>query len=185
MKEGEMAIDDTSLIQAIKQGELSAWAEIIKRYQQPIYYFIARMVKNHQQAADLTQQVFVKAYKRVRQLKDAAQFKPWLYKIALNQCRNYFRIIQRYVFVDVNEANLVDDGSVLDDIIDQETRNCLKQAVDKLPKRQRLTVLFRVYQGLNYKEIADILGCSPDTVKANYHHALNRLKDLMLNRDYS
>jgi RNA polymerase sigma factor (sigma-70 family) len=181
MKRGEAAIDEIELINSIKQGELTAWSDIINRYQRPIYYFTAKLLKNHHQAADITQQVFIMAYKKIDQLKRPEQFKPWLYKIALNFCNSYFQRIRRYVFVDVAETNLKTEDSLLDDIIDRETRSRLKQAVGKLPKRQRLTVMLRVYQGLNYNDIAIILGCSPDAAKANYHHALNKLKCAMTN----
>jgi RNA polymerase sigma-70 factor (ECF subfamily) len=183
MREGEMAIDDSRLVQAITEGELDAWAEVISKYQQPIYYFIIRMVKQHQQAADLTQQVFVQAYRKVNQLRSGAQLRPWLYKIALNRCKNYFRLIRRHRFMDIAETELVDDYSVLEEIIDRENKRRLQQAVDRLPRKQRLTVVFRVYQGLSYKEIAHILGCSIDTVKANFYHAINGLKDLMLKEE--
>lgn len=174
-----MVTDDLGLIKAIKRGDLAAWAKVIDLYQRPIYYFIIRVVKQHDQAADLTQAVFIKAHEKVNKLRDEAQFKSWLYKIAINQCRNHLRIFRRYTWVDVDDANLVADASVLDDVIDKETKKRLQQAVDKLPQKQRLTVIFRIYQGLSNKEIADILGCSIDTVKANYHHALNKLKGLL------
>ncbi len=185
MKRGDLAICDTGLIQAIKRGDFDAWAEVINHYQRPIYYFVMRIVRDHDQAAELTQAVFIQAHKRVGQIRDDAQFKPWLYKIALNLSRNHLRTNKRYIWVDVDEANLVDEASALDTIINEETSMQLRQAVDKLPKKQRLTVIFRVYQGLSYKEIAGILGSQAETVKVNYYHALNKLKGAMLKKEVS
>ncbi len=178
-----MASDNLQLMESIKPGELTSWDKIIKEYQRPIYYFIVRIVREETEAAELTQQVFVQAYNKAHQLKQEVQFTPWLYKIALNLCRNHLRVRQRHSWVEIDEASSVDKRSALEGLLDEERKARLQQAVEGLPGKQKLTVIFRVYQGLSYPEIAQILKCSTETIKANFHHAVVKLKGIMLSEE--
>ncbi|MGD8560332.1 MAG: sigma-70 family RNA polymerase sigma factor [Gammaproteobacteria bacterium] len=167
-------MDDLVLLERYLNGDEVALTFIVKRYQKDIYRFVYRQVGNEADAADVTQKVFVNLFLKAQQFQGKSSFKTWLYQIAVNQCKNHFRSNDRRRETATEEY---DRDQVLDDdkfnqVDTAQKRGLLRDAIEALPERQRLTVQLRVYQECSFAEIADIMTSSVGTVKASYHQAV-------------
>lgn len=178
--ESRLALDDAALVQAFLGGDRQAFDVIVVRYQRPVYLVCHRFARNHEDAADLAQDVFIRAFKGLRNFKGDAKLGTWLHRIAVNVCLN--RVTTRKVALEPLEpARLRDDRA--DDpyrrVARAEDAERVRQAIAQLPPKQRATLLLRVYQELPHEEIARILGSTEGAVKTNFFHALANLKRLM------
>jgi RNA polymerase sigma-70 factor (ECF subfamily) len=170
---------DFDLLDRFEDGDQGALEEIVLRYQRPIFFFILRMVWNETDAADLSQKTFIKAFRNIGRFDRRSNFKTWLYRIAINVCKNHFRDDPRRREVDIEGMVFADQENPLGHIISEEERIGLSSALNELPEKQRHTVMLRVYQGLKYREIAAITGCSEGTAKANFHFGVKRLRKIL------
>ncbi len=168
---------DRQLIDAVLAGNVEAFDEIVKSYQRPIYYLSLRMLKNQENADEVTQKTFLKAYRALGGFQFKSSLKTWLSAIALNLCRTELMRPRREV-VELPE-HLPDASS--DDVREAEEQNhrkyLLEQALEELPPRQKEVVMLRIYQELPFKEIAQALESTESAVKVNFHHAMKSLKD--------
>ncbi len=170
---------DFDLLDRISDGDQGALEEIVSRYQKPIFFFILRMVWDETDAADLSQKTFVNALRNIGRFNRRSNFKTWLYRIAINVCKNHFRDDPRRKEVNIEGMVFVDGTNPLEQIISKEERICLCLALNELPEKQRHTVILKVYQGLRYREIAEITGCSEGTAKANFHFGVKKLREIL------
>jgi len=167
------------LVERARTGDEGAFEDLVRRYEKPIYYLALRSVREEQAAADLAQTAFLKAYEGLRGFRGQASFKTWLYRIAINLCKNYLRDHGKKKFDSLGEMDPPSTANPLRELIEHESQALLAQAWAKLPERQRLTVALKVQEGMKYREIAEAMGCSVGTVKANFHHACTRLKTML------
>jgi len=170
---------DFELLDRFQGGDRRALEEIVSRYQKPIFFFILRMVWNETDAADLSQKTFVNAFRNIRSFDRRSNFKTWLYRIAINACKNHFRDDPRRREVTIEEMVFTDRTNPLNHIISEEQRRRLSMALNGLPEKQRQAVILKVYQGLKYREIAEITGCAEGTAKANFHFAVKKLREIL------
>ncbi len=170
---------DFDLLDRFEDGDQGALEEIVSRYQKSIFFFILRMVWNETDAADLSQKTFIKAFRNIGRFDRRSSFNTWLYRIAINVCKNHFRDDPRRREVDIEGMVFADQEIPLDHIISEEERIRLSSALNDLPEKQRHTVMLKVYQGLKYREIAEITGCSEGTAKANFHFGVKRLREIL------
>ncbi|MBI4775322.1 MAG: RNA polymerase sigma factor [Deltaproteobacteria bacterium] len=152
-----------------------AFETLIRKYQKEIYYFVLRIVGNEEDAKDIAQMAFVNAFRSLGRFKRQSKFKTWLYKIALNLCRNHLKK-SRFQQTDELDPAMATDDDPSRSIIDKEKRLELHRAIKELPEKQRLTVVLRTYKDLSYADVSRILGCSEGAAKANFHFALQKLK---------
>jgi RNA polymerase sigma-70 factor (ECF subfamily) len=132
-------------------------------------------VNNHQDANDMAQEVFLKAYRALERFRGDSAFSTWLYRIAVNTCLN-FRSARRPEPQPLDES-LPDGAPPLVESVERDERaRLVRAAVAKLPERQRATLILKIYHDLSHEEVAGILGSSVGTVKANLFHALNNLR---------
>jgi RNA polymerase sigma-70 factor, ECF subfamily len=188
----ETAPNDDELIRRFRAGDESGFDVLVKRYRQRIHALLYRLVRNPEDAGDLAQDVFVRAYQALPRFKGISSFYTWLYRIAVNQAFNLHRArrrkkIRRDLEVDLDEdiVNTVPAReSPQRDLRQTELRAAIQDAVDLLPERQRAVFVLRQYQGLSNAEVAQTLKCSLGAVKANYFFALQKLqKSLKGERD--
>ncbi|MGH9341381.1 MAG: RNA polymerase sigma factor [Acidobacteriota bacterium] len=182
-----MERSDDYLLELALQGDGASFGELIERWQKKIYAFIRRYVDNGEEARDLTQDTFTKAYKNLDRLSDPARFSSWLYKIALNECRMRFRRqqkIQRVPFEEFLESDRVGSNEVSPEraLASKEAVEVLKRAFKDLPEEQKTVILMKEYQGLKFHEIADILDVPLSTVKSRMYLGLKTLRKLMENQ---
>ena len=174
------AAEDRVLVAAFLAGSQDAFAVIVNRYQRTVYQVCYRFVRNHEDAADLAQDVFVRAFKGLGQFKGDASLGTWLYRVGVNCCLNRLAV-KRPRTESIDESHHVDlkRDDPLQAVVRSEKAARVRQAIAKLPPKQRATLLLRVYQDLSHEEIAGILGSSVGATKANFFHALGNLKRLL------
>jgi RNA polymerase sigma-70 factor (ECF subfamily) len=174
-----MGGEERALVEQALAGDEGAFEDLVRRYQAPIYYLALRFVKEEGTAADLAQTAFLKAYEGLRGFRRQSSFKTWLYRITINLCKNYLRDRGKKKWDSLGEMDPPSTANPLRELIEHEDQRLLAQAWDKLPERQRLTVSLKVHEGMKYREIAEVMGSSVGTIKANFHHACTRLKALL------
>ena len=171
---------DQALVLATLAGDNDAFAEIVERHQRAIYHVCFRFANNHEDASDLAQETFVRAWKGLGSFKGQAALSTWLYRIAVNVCLN--RVGTRRLAMEPLESDrFVDPHAELPgvDLVRRERADAVRRAIAKLPEKQRATLILRTYQEMSHQEIADALGSSVGAVKANFFHALANLKKIL------
>jgi RNA polymerase sigma-70 factor (ECF subfamily) len=171
------AADDRALVEAFLGGRREAFDVIVERHRRHVYQLCFRFMGNHEDASDLAQDVFVRAFKGLRNFKNEASLGTWLYRVAVNVCLNR-RALKRPETELIDPTQHVDTrlDSPLDRVLRDEKAAVVRSAIEKLPPKQRATLVLRVYQELSHEEIANVLGSSVGAVKANFFHALGNLR---------
>lgn len=173
------AMTDNQLIDLTLEGTTAAFGLLVQRHQRQMYALALKMVRNHDDASDIAQEVFLKAYEVLGNFKKKSSFHTWLYRITVNFCINHLRRDKTQYHVELEPHHAVESAQTLENMDTIEIQGELNEAIQRLPEKQQTTVLLRTCEGLPYKEIARILGCSVGTVKANYFHAIKNLKHFM------
>lgn len=171
--------EDLDLINRTAAGDREAFNELVKKYQKPLYSMLYRMVSNHEDASDLLQKTLVKAFTGLGSFERRSTFKTWLYQIAINLAKNVYRDRSKAEYVPIDDIIIRRDPRTLEALIRKESRILLRRALAGLPEKQRMTVMLRIQEGRKFEEIAELMQCSPGTAKANYHHAVQKLKTIM------
>ena len=169
---------DLGLVERFRAGDRRAFDELVRKYQRPIYYMVLRYVKDGDEAKDVAQRAFVRAFEGLAGFRADAAFRTWLYRIAVNLALNHLRDHRRHVEVDETSATVEAVGAGR--LADAQARGRLRAALDALPPKQRLVLELRVYEELPFREVAEIAGCSENAAKVNFHHAVKRLRERLL-----
>lgn len=172
--------DDGTLVAAFLEGHREAFDVIVARHQRNVYQLCYRFVNNHEDAADLAQDVFVRAFKGLKNFKGDSSLGTWLYRVGVNACLNRVSV-KKPVTEPIDAAPRVDGRSIdpLAEIVRGERAQVVRDAIKRLPPKQRATLVLRVYHELTHEQIAKILGSSVGAVKANFFHALGNLRRLL------
>lgn len=174
--EKDLSITDLELVEKVKSGDRRAFSELVKRHQRGILRLSLRFVKDMDTAEDVAQEAFIKAYEKLNSFEGRASFKSWLFQIAVNTARNKLRENKRDT-VDIDNVQLAVDAEAEMSLVHTAVADLLQTEVDKLPFKQRTALVLRVYEDLSFNEIAEIMECPYDTAKANYRHALMKLRE--------
>jgi len=172
---------DAHLVAATIAGHREAFDVIVERYQRQIYGLCFRFLRTHEDASDLTQDVFIRAYRSLPRFKQESSLGTWLYRIGVNACLNRLSASSAQDrSVPLAETHAVSpEESPADALLRDERAAEVRAAIARLPKKQRATLVLRAYQELPHEQIAAILGSSVGAVKANFFHALKNLKKLL------
>ena len=172
---------DAQLVARAQAGDLSAFEDLVTKYQREIYGLACRMVSDQEEAKDLAQQTFLQAFIHLRSFRQEAQFRTWIFRIAINQCYNFLKSRKKYGDpVDCNEVVLVgEDDTPEEELISQDERRRVYAALKKLPPKQQAVLTLKVDQGLSYQEISEVLGGTPGAARVNYCQALKTLKNYL------
>jgi RNA polymerase sigma-70 factor (ECF subfamily) len=168
-------------VQACLAGEREAFDTIVERHQRTIYRVCYRFAGTHEDASDLAQDVFVRAYKSLRTFKGQASLTTWLYRIAINVGLNHAaarRPVMEPIAATGGDFRASTEPPA-DAVLRAERAARIREAIRHLPRKQRATLILRVYHELPHDQIARILGSSVGAVKANFFHAVNNLKKLL------
>lgn len=170
---------DLELVEDFKNGRVEGFNELVKRHQQKVYWLVRRTLGNHNDADDVTQEVFVRVYEALKHFRGEANFYTWLYRIATNLSLNALRKkrIKEFVGIENVSTQLIEtnDGPV-EQLAQKEYAAILHRAIDRLPPRQKLVFTMRYYDELPYEDMAKILKRSVGGLKANYFHALKKIQ---------
>lgn len=172
---------DASLVEASLAGNREAFDAIVRRHQRQVYQLCYRFAGNHEDASDLAQDAFIRAYRRLGSFKGHSAFSTWLYRVAVNVCLNQVGSRARKPLVPLDAADRVDARGERADVmlVKGERAAAVRAAIARLPRKQRAALILRVYHDLPHDQIAGILGSSVGAVKANFFHALTNLRKLM------
>jgi RNA polymerase sigma-70 factor (ECF subfamily) len=172
------AVEDADLIGRARRGDVEAYNHLISRWQKRIYNYLLRLVGNREDALDLSQDVFLKAYQNLRRLEDSARFAAWLFRIAHNEAYSMFRKRRPESDEEAVPAEVEGEISVAgSSVFPIELSLAVTAALDRLSADQREAVVLKVYQGFKFDEMAEILDCPVSTVKSRLYTALDLLKN--------
>ncbi|MCI0469416.1 MAG: sigma-70 family RNA polymerase sigma factor [Nitrospirae bacterium] len=174
--------EDIYLVELHQSGSEDAMELLVMKYQRLIYTIIFRMVRDVEDAKDLTQQTFLYVVRSINGFKRDSSFKTWLCKIAVNTCINHINRRRDEIELDDNIAGR--QSSVVSGLIDKEIKGYIEESLTKLPARQRTALILRAYEGLSCAETSEIMGCTEGAVKAHYHHAVVKLKEMLKEKGY-
>ena len=176
---------DLPLVQALQAGDESALNKLIRKYEEPLFWFIWRYTGDEETARDLLQETFVRLYFGIRRFKPHAKFVTWLYSIAMNLCRDHARSKQRrqsYVTESLDAGDLhheVADRGAAVDVESHERLEALERAIKKLPNDLRTALLLFAVEGRSQQECAELLGISAKAVEARVYRARKRLENTL------
>jgi RNA polymerase sigma-70 factor (ECF subfamily) len=174
-----MREDEREAVEACQRGEREAFDRLVERFQRDVYRLCYRYVNNHEDANDVAQEVFLKAYRAIRRFRGDSSFSTWLYRIAVNTCLN-FRSARKPQTEELPEALADPRAGVAASLESDEQARRVRDAIRRLPEKQRATLILKVYHDLTHEQVARILGSTVGTVKANLFHALGNLRKLVL-----
>ena len=166
---------DLQLIEEVKQGRTAAFAQLVERHQTTIMKAALRITRDLSAAEDVVQESFIKAFQKLHTFEGRSSFKSWLYQITLNTARNKIRANKREN-VSLENFVLSTDGHIEAQLHRASVFEMIKSEIDELPEKQRQAISLRVFDDLSFREISEIMNCPYDTAKANYRHALMKLK---------
>lgn len=177
--------EDHNLISRAKEGDMTAFEDLVRKYQKSIYAFCHRMTGRHQSADDLTQETFIKAFVSLQTFRDGMDFFPWIRKIALNKSLNYLKTSKREEPLGAKEDKIAADRKYLHQELPQEKlqRKLLKdkftKALEALPLEQKTLFVLRVFENMKYSEIADLLDIPIGTVMSSLNRTRQKLKAIL------
>lgn len=185
-KRDEITEDDNILAAQFKSGDQSAFSQLMNKYSASMFYYAKSMVRNYEDAEDITQDIFVRVFKALPSWEPRASFKTWLYRIAYNRCIDYLRAQSR------RRTHSLDDDEQADKYVDtglhsnpermarqREIRKHIENALSQLSQQQRDVFILYHDGELQIKEIAEVLGIAEGTVKTHHFRAMRNLRKIL------
>ncbi len=175
---------DEALVERATQGDTDAFNLLVQRWERPIYALAYRVLGRDEDARDVCQDAFMRAYRGLGRFKGQAKFSSWLYRIALNLCRDWLRKQRRVGFVqppedeDLGERAAIDpiNETVEDLILRRDLGRAVSSVMASLPEDQRVAIVLKEYHGLTFREIAELVDCPLSTVKTRVYQGLAVLR---------
>ena len=166
-----------------QQREAFEW--IVNTYKEQLYYQIRRMVLSHEDADDLLQNTFIKAWNNLEYFRGEAKLSTWLYRIALNECLNFLnkQRAQKHLSIEESEANLLNQLESDPYFDGDQTQLLFEKAIQTLPEKQRIIFHLKYFQDMKYNEISEIMGTSIGALKASHHHAVKKIEEFFKQND--
>ena len=183
-------VEEEALVRRARRGDLGAYDELVRRYQERIYGTIYHMTANHEDANDLAQESFIKAFHALRSFKGGSSFYTWLYRIAVNKTINFLKQRKNRTHMSLNDLDfkaehdpdlmaLISDKTPRRDAGLTELQEKLNAALLKLSEPHRLVVVLHDVQGLSHEEIAKVMDCNVGTVRSRLFYARQQLQGFL------
>lgn len=180
-------IDESLLVKKARQGDLEAYDDLVRRYQERIYATVYHMTANHEDANDLAQEAFIKAFQALKSFKGGSSFYTWVYRIAVNKTINFLKQRKNRAQLSLDDLDfnaehdpdliaLISEKTPRREINLTELQEKLNEAMQKLSEPHRLVVTLHDIQGLSHEEIAEIMGCNIGTVRSRLFYARQQLQ---------
>ncbi|HZY82930.1 MAG TPA: sigma-70 family RNA polymerase sigma factor [Cyclobacteriaceae bacterium] len=176
-------MEDSDLLKKIRNPETRSYGVnlLVRSYQERVYRHVRKMVIDHDDADDLTQEVFIKVNNAIDRFREDAQLFTWIYRIATNECLNFLNKKRRRFFLPIDDIGpelsaKIDSAA---DIDADEIQKKLQKALLKLPDKQRLVFNMKYFDDMSYEQIAEITNTSVGALKASYHHAVKKIEDFI------
>ena len=167
---------ERELVNRARRGDNEAFEDLVRMYQEPLYRYLCRLSGNGEDAMELTQSSFVKAYISIGRFRGESSFKTYLYRIASNTWRNTVRDRSKRINVDIDQVPVSSADNPHSDMVRDQEQQKFWSLVEELPARQKEALTLRVKEGYQFDEVARIMGCTTGSAKASYHHAVGKLK---------
>jgi len=176
-------LEDKELLDKISNPETRNYGFnlLVRKYQQRIYSHVRKMVIDHDDADDLTQEIFIKIHRHIQNFREDAQLFTWIYRVATNECLTFLQRKKRRFFlpiVDI-ESELAQKIDTSPHISGDEVQRKLQKALLHLPDKQRLVFNMKYSDDMTYEQIAEITGTSVGALKASYHHAVKKIEEYL------
>jgi RNA polymerase sigma-70 factor (ECF subfamily) len=179
------ALEDKELLIKIRNPETRNYGFnlLVRAYQKRVYWHVRKMVIDHDDADDITQDTFVKIHKYIDNFREDAQLFTWIYRIATNECLTFLQKKKRRFFLPIGdlEGELTAKIDSSPDLSGDEIQLKLQKALVRLPDKQRLVFNMKYYDDMSYEEIAEITQTSVGALKASYHHAVKKIEEYLSN----
>lgn len=183
-------IDDLTLVKRAQNEDMAAYDELIRRYQERVYATVYNMTSNHEDANDLTQEAFIKAYRALKTFKGDASFYTWVYRIAVNKTINFLKQRKARVQMSLNDLDfnvehnpdlvaLISDKTPRREASLAELQKKLNAALQELSEPHRMVVTLHDIQGMPHEEIAKIMECNVGTVRSRLFYARQQLQSIL------
>lgn len=183
----DVRVEDVDLVKAAKDGDVAAYDELVRRYQERVYATIYHMTSNHDDANDLAQETFIKGYQALKSFKGDSSFYTWVYRIAVNKTINFLKQRKKRTSLSLNDMDmnaendpdlvaLTSENTPRRDLNLTELQEKLNAAMQKLSEVHRLVVTLHDVQGLSHEEIGKILDCNVGTVRSRLFYARQQLQ---------
>lgn len=176
-------MEDKDLLIKIKNPETRNYGfnMLVRTYQQRVYWHVRKMVIDHDDADDITQEVFIKIHKAIETFREDSQLFTWIYRIATNECLNFLNKKRRRFFLPIEDISIQLSSKIdsSNDISGDEIQKKLQKALLQLPDKQRLVFNMRYYDDLSYEHMSEITNTSVGALKASYHHAVKKIEDYL------
>ena len=179
-------LNEETIIEEIKDGLNvdRGFRTLVELYQEKIYWHIRSIVKVHEDANDVMQNTFIKAYKNIGNFKQDSKFYTWLYRIATNESLNFIKKNKNRVTIGMDESINVLERLNADPYFDgNQAQIVLIKAIEQLPEKQKLVFNMKYFEEMSYQDISDILKTSVGGLKASYHHAVKKIEAFVKNID--
>ena len=179
--------DDLELVARLREPATcrEAFGDVIKLYSEPLYWQIRRMVNNHDDANDLLQNTFMKAWGAIENFRGEAKLSTWLHKIAINESITFLEKERKRLSIslDDEESYLINTIEADQNVDGDELAMKLRKAIASLPEKQRLVFNMKYYDEMKYEEMSEILGTSVGALKASYHLAVKKIEQFFEDND--
>lgn len=175
-------LDDSALVERSRTGDFGAFEELVRRYRNDVFRLSNHFVRNREEAWDISQEVFIKAYRALGHFRGEANFKTWLLRIAANQCKDYLkkRRLETVAFDDRMQADAPAGHLGPRQALEaREVGEAIDRAIAKLSHKHRTAFVLREFEGMTYEEMAGVMECSIGTVMSRLHHARKKLQRLL------
>lgn len=176
-------LEDTELLKKIRDPETRNYGFnlLVRAYQQRVYWHVRKMVIDHDDADDLTQDIFIKVYKYIDSFREDAQLYTWIYRIATNECLSFLQRKKRRFFLPIGDvahelSSRLDDSS---QVSGDEIQLKLQKALLTLPDKQRLVFNMKYFEDMPYEQISEITNTSVGALKASFHYAVKKIEDFL------
>lgn len=170
---------DRELAEAFRRGDRTAFDQLVRRHQKGVWRMVRRYIKGDADAKDVTQQVFVRAFKGLATFRGAASVRSWLYRIAINCSLTWIRDHKRELPSEIAADSLSEGPHAPAKISSGQDGARLRAAILQLPPKQKLVLELRVFDDLSFKEVAELADCSENTAKVSFHYAVKKLREIL------
>ncbi len=172
----DQATLERELVNMARKGDDKAFEDLVRMYQEPLFRYMCRLSGNGEDAMELTQSSFVKAYLSIGRFRGESSFKTYLFRIASNTWRNAIRDRGRRRNINIDQVSIASGDNPHDEVVRNQELKRFWSLVEELPARQKEALILRIREGYPFEKVAEVMGCTTGSAKASYHHAVAKLK---------
>ena len=178
-------IDEKALLKQLRDASTkeAAFTRLVREYQEPLYWQIRRMVVIHDDADDVLQNTFIKAWSAIDSFRQESRLQTWLFRIAINESLNHLSKKKQVLSLDQTEIGIADTLASDSYFDGDEVQKQLQTAINSLPEKQKLVFNLKYFDEMKYEDMSDMLGTSIGALKASYHHAVKKISAFFNDND--